>query len=360
MIHKSVLLEELLENLKLKPGMTVVDGTLGAGGHSAAVLAKIIPGGRLISIDWDKDAVKNFEKKLEEGIPIAKRELIRMVRSVPVNIKNKNDDQAFIKLGNRGGEIVGYWHGAADNYANIKEILGGLPASPDSRASRGGGIRSVDAVFVDLGFSSDQIENARRGFSFLKNGPLDMRYSPETRDRTAADLVNNLAEDELVRIFKNLGEERFAKRIAREIGKIRKIREIRKTEELVDIISRAVPERYKKGKIHPATRVFQALRIETNQELENLKNFLNQAVETLASKGTLAIISFHSLEDRIVKNFFREEAQDCICPPNFPKCVCGHRARLKIITKKPITASESEVEENPRARSAKLRIAQKV
>jgi 16S rRNA (cytosine1402-N4)-methyltransferase len=351
MIHKPVLLKELIENLKLKPGMTVVDGTLGAGGHSAAVLEKIIPGGKLVSIDWDKNAFKNFEKKLEEGIPIAKRELIRAAASAPINIKNKNDDQSFSrfeKLGNRKGKIVGYWCGVADNYANIKEILGGL------------GIQSVDAVFVDLGFSSDQIEDADRGFSFLRNGPLDMRYSPETQTRTAADIVNNCAEDELARIFKDLGEEKFAKRITRGIVEARKIERIKNTEGLIKIVSATIPERYKKGKIHPATRVFQALRIETNQELENLKIFLDQAVEALASKGILAVISFHSLEDRIVKNFFREEARDCVCPPNFPKCVCTHRARLKVITKKPITASESEIKENLRSRSAKLRVAQRL
>jgi 16S rRNA (cytosine1402-N4)-methyltransferase len=351
MIHKSVLLEELVENLKLKPGMTVVDGTLGAGGHSAAVLAKIVPGGRLISIDWDSRAVENFKKRLKRGISIAKKELIRSAASVPVNIKNINDDQTpsqFEKLGNRRGEIVGYWHGAADNYANIREILGGL------------GIRSVDAVFVDLGFSSDQIENADRGFSFLKNGPLDMRYSPENQDRTAADLVNYLEEDELTRIFKELGEEKFAKKIARGIVEARKIERIGTTDELVEVVSREIPERFKRGKVHFATKIFQALRIETNQELENLKIFLNQAVETLASKGILAVISFHSLEDRIVKNFFREEARDCVCPPNFPKCVCAHRARLKIITKKPIISSEKEIAENPRARSTKMRIAQKL
>ena len=351
MIHKSVLLKEVIENLKLKPGMTVVDGTLGAGGHSAAILEKILPGGRLISIDWDERAVQNFEKKLEEGISIAKRELIGSAVSAPVNIKNKNDDQSFsqfIKLGNRKGEIVGYWHGAAGNYANIKEILGGL------------GIQSVDAVFVDLGFSSDQIENADRGFSFLKNGPLDMRYSPDSQKRSAAYIVKFYTEEKLTEIFKIFGEEKFAKRISREIVLARRSSDIRTTIELVKIISAAVPEKYKRGKIHFATRVFQALRIETNQELENLKNFLNQAVGVLASEGILAIISFHSLEDRIVKNFFREEARDCVCPPNFPKCVCAHRARLKIITKKPITALESEVAENPRARSAKLRIAKRV
>ena len=351
MIHKSVLLEELVENLKLKPGMTVVDGTLGAGGHSEEILKRILPGGKLISIDWDKRAAENFKKKLEKGISIAKKELVRLAASVSVNINKKNDDQVssqFEKLGNRGGEIVGYWHGAADNYANIKEILGGL------------GIQSVDAVFVDLGFSSDQIEDEKRGFSFLKDGPLDMRYAPDSQKRSASDIVKFYTEEKLTEIFKIFGEEKFAKRISREIVLARRSSDIRNTTELVKIISAAVPEKYKRGKIHFATRVFQALRIETNQELENLKNFLNQAVGVLASEGILAIISFHSLEDRIVKNFFREEARDCVCPPNFPKCVCGHRARLKIITKKPITASKEEIKDNPRSRSAKLRIAEKI
>jgi 16S rRNA (cytosine1402-N4)-methyltransferase len=351
MIHKPVLLEELIENLKLKPGMTVVDGTLGAGGHSAAVLEEIVPGGRLISIDWDSWAVESFRERLQRGIPIAKRELIRSAVSASNNINIKNDNQAFSqfeKLGNRKGEIVGSWRGAVDNYANIKEILRGL------------GIGSVDAVFVDLGFSSDQIENADRGFSFIKNGPLDMRYSPETQARTAADIVNKYAEGELVRIFRDFGEEKFAKRIAREIVESRKITEIKGTKELTEIILGAVPEKYKRAKIHPVTRVFQALRIETNRELENLKNFLNQAVSVLASEGILAVISFHSLEDRIVKNFFREVSRDCVCPSSFPKCICTHRARIKIISKKPITASQREIGENPRARSAKMRVAQKI
>lgn len=328
--------------------MTVVDGTLGAGGHSEEILKKILPGGRLISIDWDEGAVWNFEKKLDEGISIAKRELIRTAVSVPVNIKNKNDNQAFIKLGNRGGEIVGHWHGAAGNYANIKEIIGGL------------GVKTADAILLDLGFSSDQIENEKRGFSFLRNGPLDMRYSQDLQDRTAADIANSYPEEKLAEIFRNFGEEKFAKRIAREVGKIRKVGKIRETGKLVEIIAAALPERYKKGRVHFATKVFQALRIETNQELENLKIFLGRAVEVLASKGTLAIISFHSLEDRIVKNFFREQSRSCVCPPNFPKCVCGHRAQLKIITKKPIVASEDEIKANPRARSARLRIAEKI
>ena len=349
MIHKPVLLGEVIENLNLKPGMTVVDGTLGAGGHSVAILEKIMPGGKLISVDWDRRAVKNFEKKLGKGISFPKRKLIQ-ARPVAVN-SNKNNNQAFfhfIKLGNREGKIIGYWHGAACNYKNITEIVRGL------------GIDSVDAVFVDLGFSSDQIEDARRGFSFQKNGPLDMRYSPETQKLTAAGIVNGYPEEKLVDIFKRYGEEKFAKRIAREIVKHRKIREIKESGELVKIIIHSMPKKFGQGRVHPATKVFQALRIETNRELENLKIFLKQAPEVLASEGILAIISFHSLEDRIVKKHFREESRDCVCPPIFPKCICDHKARLKIITKKPISASEREIRENPRARSAKLRVAQKI
>lgn len=366
MIHKPVLLEEVIENLNLKPGMTVVDGTLGAGGHSTAILEKILPGGKLISIDLDKKAIENFEKKLQEGIFVAKRELIftrahedaiGLARSAPVN-NNKNDNRTssqFIELGNRGGKIVGYWRGAADNYANIKEIARGL------------GINSADAVLADLGFSSDQIEDPARGFSFLRNGPLDMRYSPETQKKTAADIVNGYSEEKLAEIFRNYGEEKFARRIAKGIVKTREIRlhqgfsgQVRETGELVDIISKSIPEKYQRGKIHFATRIFQALRIETNREFENLKKFLEGAVDILAGEGRLAIIDFHSLEDRIVKNFFKEESRDCVCPPKFPKCVCDHRVRLKIVTKKPIVASEDEVRENPGARSAKLRVAEKI
>ncbi len=364
MIHKPVLLREVIENLNLKPGMTVVDGTLGAGGHSLAILEKIIPDGKLISIDLDERAVRNFEKKLRENFFIVKRELKR-AGSALVNIKNKNDNQAFIqviKKGNRGGKIVGYWRGAVDNYANIKEIV--RESDPALCEERG-----VDIVLLDLGFSSDQIEDSKRGFSFLRNGPLDMRYSPKTQKKTAADIVNKYSEKELTRIFREFGEERFAGRIARKIKERREIREIKETNDLVEIILEAVPKairprgqrgmRTDRGKIHPATKVFQALRIETNQELENLKKFLPQAVEILASEGILAVISFHSLEDRIVKNFFRDQSRNCVCPPNFPKCVCGHRPRLEIITKKPIIASDEESQENPRARSAKLRIAKK-
>lgn len=345
MIHKPVLLEEVINNLNLKPGMAVVDGTLGAGGHSIAILKNILPGGRLVSIDWDKRAVENFPEKLEkEGFEIHR------ASPAPVT-SNANDENispaAFVPLFS-GDEIVGYWCGASDNYANLDNVIRGL------------GIHSVSAVFVDLGFSSDQIEDASRGFSFLKDGFLDMRYSPEMQEVTAADVINEYPEEKLAEIFRKYGEEKFAKRIAREITRARKIRKIRETGGLVKIISESVPEKYKRGRIHFATKVFQALRIEVNQELENLKIFLGKAMGILASKGKLAVISFHSLEDRIVKNFFREESRDCLCPPNFPKCVCGHRRRLKIITKKPIAPAEEEIRDNPRARSAKLRVAEKI
>jgi 16S rRNA (cytosine1402-N4)-methyltransferase len=350
MIHKPVLLKETIDSLNLKPGITVVDGTLGAGGHSKAILAGIMPGGKLVSIDRDEQAVENFEKSLAQGISIAKRELT-LVRPASVNIKNKNDDKSpihFKKLGNRGGEIVASWCGVAGNYANLKEII------------RGSGIKSIDAILLDLGFSSDQIEDPKRGFSFLKAGLLDMRYSPKNQKRTAADIVNEYSEKELSRIFRDLGEEKFAFRIAKIIAERRKEKEINDVKDLVSLISKAIPERYRKGRIHFATKIFQALRIETNQELENLKIFLAQSVDILASKGILAIVSFHSLEDRIVKNFFREEAKGCVCPPSFPKCVCNHRARLEILTRKPIKASAEEIVDNPRARSAKLRVVRKL
>jgi 16S rRNA (cytosine1402-N4)-methyltransferase len=314
MIHKPVLLGEAIENLNLKSSDTVVDGTLGAGGHALEILKKISPGGKLIAIDWDKRATDLFRKKEKTKELIAKRELILVNGS----------------------------------YADLEEILRGL------------GFQSADAIFIDLGFSSDQIADAERGFSFLKNGLLDMRYSPETQGKTAADVINKYPEEKLIEIFRSYGEEKFAKRIAGGIIEARKGKEINKTGELVEIISKAVPGFYRSGRIHFATRVFQALRIEVNQELSNLNRFLESAIDNLANGGRLAIISFHSLEDRIVKNFFRLHSRNCICPPNFPKCVCQHRQTLKIITKRPIISGEKEIRENPRARSAKLRVAEKI
>jgi 16S rRNA (cytosine1402-N4)-methyltransferase len=360
MVHKPVLLGEAIENLNIKPGDTVIDATLGAGGHSMEVLKKISPGGILISIDWDKRAVENFESILKKdqawGCP------------APIN-NNKNGEKYFPEnknLGNRGEYFAKCWRGVADNYANLKKIIRGL------------GVETADAILIDLGFSSDQIEDPKRGFSFSKNGPLDMRYSPETQDLTAAQVISEYSEKDLVDIFQKYGEERFARKIAKEIVRARKAEEIKETVELAEIIRRVVPDKYKGSGIHPvklgqgrtrsaglnrvnpATRVFQALRIEVNQELENLKKFLGEATDVLASGGRLAVISFHSLEDRIVKQFFQKESRDCVCPPSFPKCVCSHKARLRKITKKPIAPKEKEVRENPRARSAKIRVAEKI
>ncbi|MDI6778210.1 MAG: 16S rRNA (cytosine(1402)-N(4))-methyltransferase RsmH [Patescibacteria group bacterium] len=348
MIHKPVLLEEVINNLNLKPGMTVIDGTLGTGGHSIAILKKIIPGGKLISIDWDRRAIENFAKILKkEGFDISNRNSPAPITS---NAYGENiSPSAFVPLFS-GDKIVGYWRGVNDNYANLDKVIRGLPDVTSG----------ADAVFADLGFSSDQIEDEERGFSFLKDGPLDMRYSPQMQKVTAVDIVNKYSEKDLADIFWKYGEERYSKRIAKGIVEARKAGQIARTGELVKIISESVPEPYKRKRIHFATRIFQALRIEVNQELSNLKIFLEKAANILTNKGRLAVISFHSLEDRIVKQFFQKEFHDCVCPPKFPKCVCEHKARLKIITKKPIGPSEDEVRDNPRARSAKLRVAEKL
>ncbi len=308
MIHKPVLLGEAIDSLNLKKGSVVVDGTLGAGGHAIEIVKKILPRGKLIAIDRDERSIENFK-----GI-ISKKELI----------------------------------GVSDNYANLENILRGL------------GIKTVDAILIDLGFNSDQIEDAQRGFSFQHDGPLDMRYSLKDQRLTAADVINNYPEEKLVEIFRNYGEEKFARNIARAVVVSRKEERINRTGKLVEIISANIPQRYKSSRIHFATKVFQALRIEVNQELDNLRSFLDQSIGALASGGRLAVISFHSLEDRIVKNFFKLHSKDCVCPPKFPKCICQHRKSLKIITKKPIIATEEEIRNNSRSRSAKMRVAQKL
>jgi len=298
MVHKSVLLGEAIENLNLKRGDIVIDGTLGSGGHMVEILKRVMPGGKLIGIDWDERAILKFKKRLrEDDILIPKRDLIL------VN----------------------------DNYANIDSILRGL------------GVKTADAVLLDLGFSSDQIENAERGFSFLKDGNLDMRYSPETQSRTAANVVNDYSQEELKDIFQRFGEERFSGRIARAIVESRRAKPIKRTLELVEVIRRAIPKKFARGRIHPATRVFQALRIEVNRELENLEKFLDEVLNNLTSGGRLVIISFHSLEDRVVKNFFK-----------------ANKDLLKIVTKKPVVPSREEITDNPRSRSAKLRAAERI
>lgn len=308
-IHKSVLLKESIELLKLKPGMTVVDATLGGGGHSLAILEKIGENGKLISIDVDERAIENFKRYLKPEV-----------------------GNIFL---------------AKDNFSNLEKILGGQ------------GIKSVDGILADLGFSSAQMEDESYGLSFLKEAELDMRLDKDRR-LTAREIVNSYAEKDLERILREYGEEKFAKNIAKAIGKKRKIGEIGTTKELAEIIEQAIPAKHRNAKINAATKTFQALRIEVNQELENLKKFIPQAIKALSPGGRLAIISFHSLEDRIVKNIFRENARGCICPPDFPQCRCGNMPKVKIITKKPVVPGEEEISENPRARSAKLRVCERL
>lgn len=308
-IHKPVLLKESIEGLNLKEGSVVVDATLGGGGHASEILKIIGKSGKLIAIDQDSEAIENFKNKLPSEV-----------------------DNVLV---------------AKDNFSNLQNILGGVR------------ILAVDAILADLGYSSIQLEDKTRGMSFLDDSELDMRLDRDAAV-TAKQIINEYSGKDLERILKDFGEEKFARIIAKKIVEQRKLKMIETTGELVEIISEAVPEKFKYGKIHPATKTFQALRIETNRELEVLEKFVPQAIDALETGGRLAIISFHSLEDRIVKNIFRENARGCICPPDFPKCLCGQVPKIKIITKKPIVPTDSEIQGNPRSRSAKLRICEKL
>ncbi|MFQ5812446.1 MAG: 16S rRNA (cytosine(1402)-N(4))-methyltransferase RsmH [Anaerolineae bacterium] len=300
MSHIPVLYQEVLAGLRIEPGGRYIDATVGGGGHARSILTASTPDGKLLGIDADPMAVASAGEQLAE-------------------------------FGRRVTVVQG-------NFADLEEIALGHGFSP------------VDGVLFDLGLSSLQLEAAGRGFSFQLDGPLDMRFDPN-RTTTAADLVNTLSRQELADILFRYGEEHQARRIARAIVAERPINT---TGELAALVSAAVGRR---RRIHPATQTFQALRIAVNQELECLAEALPQAMSLLSPDGRLLIISFHSLEDRLVKQFFRNEARDCLCPPEIPVCVCDHRATLGIVTKKPIRPSAEEVEANPHSRSAKLRIA---
>lgn len=304
-IHKAVLLQEVIEYLDPQKKDNFVDCTFGAGGHTKALLEKTK--GKVLAIDWDENAVyearKNFEKYLD--------------RLILVN----------------------------DNYSNLKKIV------------QENNFTEFNGILLDLGFSSDQIQFSGRGFSFQTDEPLDMRYSTKS-SITAAQIINSWKEKELKRIFKEFGEEKRVYKIVLEIIKYRRRRKIKTTKQLVEVIERVKGKQ--RGKIHPATKIFQALRIAVNDELENVKNTLAQAIEIMPVGSKIAVISFHSLEDRIVKHFFQKESKNCICPPEIPVCRCEHQASLKIITKKPVIASEEEIKDNPRSRSAKLRVAEKI
>lgn len=316
--HIPVLLEETIEGLHLKNGDIVVDATLGGGGHTKSMLRKVLPGGRVIALDTDAQAIKRFEEMSLQ-------------------------DEELEPAKQSGSLLV-----AKSNYSLLEEALVKT------------GNTQADAVLADLGFSSDQIESSERGLSFSMEGPLDMRLDTEN-GIPASDLVNTLAPEELARIFSRYGDESESLRIAKAISEQRKEKLITTTSELARLIEAVYPKgKQFRMKIHPATKVFQALRIAVNKEYEHLERFLPQAMKALKSGGRIAIITFHSGEDRIVKEFFRREAQGCVCPPEFPVCRCGKKPRLNIITKKPIIPTEEEITRNPRARSAKLRIAEKI
>jgi len=306
--HVSVLLNECIEGLNIRENGIYVDGTLGGAGHSTKVLEKLNGTGRLIGIDQDTEAIKVCTERLK-------------------NYKNAT--------------LV------HDNFSNIKKVLSNL------------NIFGVDGILLDLGVSSYQLDTPERGFSYMHDAPLDMRMN-EDSDFTAWNVVNEYDKDELVRVIKDYGEERWASRIADFIIRERMKKSIDTTFELVDVIKSAIPASARREGPHPAKRTFQAIRIEVNGELDILECAINDCIDCLNPGGRICVITFHSLEDRIVKNVYRKRENPCVCPPEFPVCVCGKKPEIKILTKKPILPSAHELEENARSRSAKLRIAEKL
>lgn len=301
--HIPVLYEEVLGGLQVRPGGRYIDATLGAGGHAAGILQASAPDGQLLGLDADPDALAHARERL----------------------------RAF-------GERAVLWAGNFRHLGSVAKALG---------------FRQVDGILMDLGLSTRQLENASRGFSFAHGGPLDMRLDP-SKGRTAADLVNTLPAEELADLLWQYGEERHSRRIARAIVAARPLT---RTDELAELVVRTIGRR---EKIHPATRTFQALRIAVNRELEALEEALPQARDLLQLGGRLAVISFHSLEDRRVKLFYRTEAATCLCPPEVPVCSCEHQPTLVEITRKPIRPSREEMARNPRSRSARLRVAERL
>ena len=304
-VHKSVLLNETIDGLNIQPDGIYVDGTLGGGGHAYEVCRRLGDKGSIVGIDQDAAAIEAAGNRLKDF-----EEKVTIVRS---------------------------------NYCDMKSKLHEL------------GIDKVDGIVLDLGVSSYQLDTAERGFSYREDAPLDMRM--DTRQKmTARDIVNDYEEMELYRVIRDYGEDKFAKNIAKHIVAARKVKPIETTGELTEIIRASIPMKYQKKSGHPAKRTFQAIRIELNQELEVLKNSLDAMIDLLNPGGRLCIITFHSLEDRIVKSAFRKNENPCTCPSDFPVCVCGKISKGSIITRKPILPSKEEMEENSRAKSAKLRI----
>ncbi len=303
--HKSVLLEKSIDALRIKPDGIYVDGTLGGGGHSFEICRRLSDKGRLIGIDQDGAAIQAASRRLGEF-----QDRVTIVRS---------------------------------NFCEMRGELGKL------------GITSVDGVILDLGVSSYQLDTADRGFTYREDAPLDMRMD-QRQDKTARDIVNGYEERELYRIIRDYGEEKFAKNIAKHIVAARKEKTLETTGELIHVIKAAIPMKVRAVGGHPAKRTFQAIRIELNRELDVLQEALDEIVELLNDKGRICVITFHSLEDRIVKNKFREWENPCVCPKEFPVCVCGRKPKGRVITRKPILPDEQELEENPRAKSSKLRV----
>lgn len=307
--HKSVLLKETIDNLNVRPGGIYVDGTLGGGGHSFEILKRLGGNGKLIGIDRDSDAINAAAERLKEFGSAA-----TIVR---------------------------------DNYSNMADVVKSL------------GINGVDGIVLDLGVSSYQLDTVSRGFTYKADAPLDMRMD-DRQKLTAQDIVNDYSENEIYRIIRDYGEDKFAKNIAKHIVNARKNERITTTGQLSDIIKAAIPARVRMAGGHPAKKTFQAIRIELNSELDVLTKSIDTMIDLLNDKGRICIITFHSLEDRIVKNGFKRNENPCTCPPDFPVCVCGKKAKGKIITRKPIVPSEQELNQNKRAKSSKLRVFERI
>lgn len=307
-VHKSVLLHETVDSLNIKPDGIYVDGTLGGGGHAFEVCKRLGENGRFIGIDQDAEAIEAAGLRLAEF-----GDKVTIVRS---------------------------------NYVDTPDVLKSL------------NIDKVDGIMLDLGVSSYQLDTPERGFSYKNDAPLDMRMDDRS-NTTAKDIINNYTEMELYRIIRDYGEDKFAKNIAKHIVNVRKERPIETTGQLTDIIKAAIPMKVRKNGGHPAKKTFQAIRIELNRELDVLNNSIDNMIDLLNDNGRLSIITFHSLEDRIVKNRFKNNENPCTCPPDFPVCVCGNKSKGKVITRKPIIPGERELEDNSRAKSSKLRVFEK-
>ena len=303
--HKPVMLNEVIDSLKIRPEGTYVDGTLGGAGHSSQIARRLSGEGRLFGFDQDAAAIEAATRRLEPY-----KDRVSIIRS---------------------------------NYSEMRERLSEL------------GVRSADGILLDLGVSSYQLDDAQRGFSYRADAPLDMRMD-QRQKLSAREVVNGYSIEELTRVIREYGEERFARNIAKHITAEREKKPIETTGELISIIKAAIPAKAREGGGHPAKRTFQAIRIEVNRELDVLSDSLEGMIDLLADGGRICVITFHSLEDRIVKEAFRRNENPCTCPPEFPVCVCGKKSKGHVITRKPIIPSEEETEENPRSKSAKLRV----